>query len=154
MVDQPEQAPGVELFPIGYVQTGFADPADAPSQAAEAFTEAGRVVLHDRFAAGLTGLRGHPYLWLITWLHAQAEEQTTELLVVPRSMEATGGRTGVYATRSPHRPNRLGLSLVRVEDISGNTIEFSGVDLVSGTPVLDIKPWYRGIDGPPEGDSE
>lgn len=154
MVEQPEQAPAIELAPIGYVLTGFADPADAPSQAAEAVAEAGRVVLYDRYAAGLTGLRGHPYLWLITWLHAQPAEQTTELLVVPRSMEATGGRTGVYATRSPHRPNRLGLSLVRVSSISGNIIEFCGVDLVSGTPVLDIKPWYRGIDSPPEGDSE
>lgn len=140
----------VELVPIGYLLTDFTDPAEAPPQATEAFAERGRVVLYDRFAPGLTGLRGHPYVWLITWLHAQSADQTAEMLVVPRSMQATGGRTGVYATRSPHRHNRLGLSLVRVRDVRGNVLDFDGVDLVSGTPVLDIKPWYRGTDSPPD----
>jgi tRNA (adenine37-N6)-methyltransferase len=144
-----EVAESVELVPIGYVLTDFADPAEAPPQATEAFAERGRVVLFDRFAAGLTGLQGHPYVWLITWLHAQPDEQTAEMLVVPRSMEDSGGRTGVYATRSPHRHNRLGLSLVRVRAVHGNSLDFDGVDLVSGTPVLDIKPWYRGTDSPP-----
>lgn len=144
MSDQP-----VLLHPIGYVLTGFTEPDQAPPQAAEASAEAGRVVLYDRFAEGLTGLAGNSYIWLITWLHAQPEEQTTEMLVVPRSMEATGGRTGVYATRSPHRYNRLGLSLVRVREVAGNVVDFDGVDLVSGTPVLDIKPWSRGTDTPP-----
>ncbi|MFL6163357.1 MAG: tRNA (N6-threonylcarbamoyladenosine(37)-N6)-methyltransferase TrmO [Jatrophihabitantaceae bacterium] len=141
--------PPVQLRPIGYVLTGFTDPAEAPPQATEAFAEAGQVVLYDRFAEGLTGLPGQRYVWLISWLHAQPEEQTTEMLVVPRSMEATGGRTGVYATRSPHRHNRLGLSLVRVRKVAGNVIDFDGVDLVSGTPVLDIKPYGRGTDSPP-----
>jgi len=140
----------IELVPIGYLLTDFTDPADAPPQATEAFAEHGRVVLYDRFAPGLTGLRGHPYVWLITWLHAQPADQTAEMLVVPRSLQATGGRTGVYATRSPHRHNRLGLSLVRVRDVAGNVLDFDGVDLVSGTPVLDIKPWYRGTDSPPD----
>lgn len=147
MLKEPVQP--IELVPIGYVQTGFTDPGDVPPQATEAYSERGRVVLYDRFAPGLTGLQGHPYVWLISWLHAQPAEQTTEMLVVPRSMEATGGRTGVYATRSPHRHNRIGLSLVRVRAVEGNVLEFDGVDLVSGTPVLDIKPWWRGTDSPP-----
>jgi tRNA-Thr(GGU) m(6)t(6)A37 methyltransferase TsaA len=147
--DDPGMHPPVQLSPIGYVVSEFAEPQDAPPQATEAYDQRGQVILYERFAAGLDGLQGQRYVWLLTWLHAQPEEATTEMLVVPRSMEATGGRTGVYATRSPHRHNRLGLSLVRVVGVSGNVLDFYGVDLVNGTPVLDIKPWYAGTDTPP-----
>lgn len=145
----PEQ-PSIQLTPIGYVRTGYTDPAEAPPQAGEARAESGRLVLDDRFAAGLTGLRPGRWIWLISWLHAQPDEHTIELLVVPRSREATGERTGVFATRAPHRPNPVGLSLVRIRAMSGSTLDFDGVDLVDGTPVLDIKPWADGIDRPPE----
>jgi tRNA (adenine37-N6)-methyltransferase len=141
--------PPVQLSPIGYVVSEFSTPQDAPPQATEAYDQRGQVILYERFAAGLDGLQAQRYVWLLTWLHAQPEEATTEMLVVPRSMEATGGRKGVYATRSPHRHNRLGLSLVQVVNVAGNVLDFRGVDLVSGTPVLDIKPWYEGTDSPP-----
>lgn len=140
--------PIITLRPIGYVATDYSVPSDAPPQATEAYGESGRIVLHEQFATGLIGLRRDQHVWLLTWLHAQPEEDTTDMLVVPRSMERTGGRTGVFATRSPHRHNRLGLSLVRITDIQGNVIHFRGVDLVNGTPVLDIKPW-AGCDMPP-----
>jgi len=140
--------PIITLWPIGYVTTDYADPSKAPPQATEAYGESGHIVLHEEFATGLTGLRRDQHVWLLTWLHAQPEEDTTDMLVVPRSMERTGGRTGVFATRSPHRYNRIGLSLVRITEIRDNVVHFRGVDLVSGTPVLDIKPW-AGCDMPP-----
>lgn len=140
--------PAITLRPIGYVATDYANPSEAPPQATEAYGDSGYVVLCEPFAAGLTGLRRDQHVWLLTWLHDQPEEDTTDMLVVPRSMERTGGRTGVFATRSPHRYNRLGLSLVRITDIRDNVVHFRGVDLVSGTPVLDIKPW-AGCDMPP-----
>ena len=145
----PEVHPPVRLDPIGYVITDYTEPRSTPPQASEASEKPGRVVLYEQYADGLTGLKGVPYIWLLTWLHAQPEEQTTDMLVVSRSLEGTGQRTGVFATRSPHRHNRIGLSMVRVENITGNVIAFYGVDLVTGTPVLDIKPWVRGIDAPP-----
>jgi tRNA-Thr(GGU) m(6)t(6)A37 methyltransferase TsaA len=141
--------PPVELFPIGYVVTGYTRPGDTPPQAAENFQERGHLVVYEQYSDGLLGLENHPHIWLLTWLHSQREEQTTRLHVVPRGMEQTGQLRGVFATRSPNRHNRLGLSLVRVVEIVGNIINFHGVDLVSGTPVLDIKPWSTGIDIPP-----
>jgi tRNA-Thr(GGU) m(6)t(6)A37 methyltransferase TsaA len=140
--------PIITLRPIGYVATDYTDPLDAPPQASEAYGESGHVVVHEPFVTGLTGLRRDQHVWLLTWLHAQPEDYTTDMLVVPRSMERTGGRTGVFATRTPHRHNRIGLSLVRITDIRDNMVYFRGVDLVSGTPVLDIKPW-AGCDTPP-----
>lgn len=147
-----DHLPIITLRPIGYVATDYADPSDAPPQATEAYGESGQVVLHEEFATGLTGLRHDQHVWLLTWLHAQLEEDTTDMLVVPRSMEGTGGRTGVFATRSPHRYNRIGLSLVKIADIRDNVVRFHGVDLVSGTPVLDIKP-FAGCDMPPPRDA-
>ena len=66
---------------------------------------------------------------------------------------ATGEVQGVFASRAPHRPNSIGLSLVELVDIDGTVITFRGVDLVDGTPVLDIKPWFADCDLPlPEDD--
>ena len=59
-----------------------------------------------------------------------------------------GKRVGIFSTRTPHRPNPIGLTLARLERISGNQIEVSGLDLVSGTPILDIKPYIPKYDMP------
>ncbi len=139
----------IQMSPIGHVETGYAQPAVTPPQATENFAEPGRVVLDARFAEGLDGLAQSRYAWLLTWLHAQDDADTAPLRVVPRGLDGTGQTRGVYATRTPNRHNRIGLSLVKVESVRGNVVEFRGVDLVNGTPVLDIKPWSRGADIPP-----
>jgi tRNA-Thr(GGU) m(6)t(6)A37 methyltransferase TsaA len=139
----------IQMSPIGHVVTGYERPEVTPPQATENFTEPGRVVVYDRFADGLDGLADARYAWLLTWLHAQDDRDTEPLRVVPRGLEGTGETRGVYATRTPNRHNRIGLSLVQVESVRGNVVEFRGVDLVDGTPVLDIKPWSRGADIPP-----
>lgn len=146
---RPDAGTGISLSPIGYVATAFARPGDAPPQAGLATGEHGRVLVEDRFAPGLSGLRGGQYVWLLTWLHDQTDEETEPLRVVPRGWEGTGRDTGVYATRTPNRHNRLGLSLVRLRDVEDGVLHFSGVDLVDGTPVLDIKPWSDACDVPP-----
>jgi tRNA-Thr(GGU) m(6)t(6)A37 methyltransferase TsaA len=145
----PDTAPRIELTPIGHVATRYATADGVPSQSTENAGESGRVVVYGRFRDGLDGLDAFPYVWLLTWLHAQADEDTADLRVVPRALEATGGTRGVFSTRSPHRVNRLGLSLVRVVRVEDGTVHFTGVDLVDGTPVLDIKPWFAGTDSPP-----
>ena len=139
----------VRLHPIGVVRTGYDRPGVTPPQATENPDEPGRVVLDERFVEGLDGLARHRYAWLLTWLHAQTDEEAYEMRVVPRGLEGTGQTRGVFATRTPNRPNRLGLSLVKLLDVTGNVIRFEGVDLVDGTPVLDIKPWSQGSDTPP-----
>ena len=55
----------------------------------------------------------------------------------------------MFASRAPQRPNPIGLSLVRSRGVAGNVIDFAGVDLLDGTPVLDIKPWFADADVPP-----
>jgi tRNA (adenine37-N6)-methyltransferase len=147
----PEEAADrfVRLIPIGYVVTDFDTVAEVPAQATEACHERGRVVVYERFRDGLLGLDRCPHIWLLTWLHAQDRAQV--LQIVPRVTRlAEGERHGVFATRAPGRPNQLGLSLVQVIGVTDGEVFFSGVDLLTGTPVLDIKPWRRGTDTPAE----
>ncbi|WP_214408496.1 tRNA (N6-threonylcarbamoyladenosine(37)-N6)-methyltransferase TrmO [Sphaerisporangium fuscum] len=148
MPEQTVRQP-VRISPIGHVETGYGRPEDAPPQATENYREQGRVVVYDEYRDGLAGLENCPHIWLLVWLHAQDDDQAAELRCVPRGLTATGEKRGVFSTRSPNRPSRLGMSLVRVVGIDGNVIHFHGVDLVDGTPVLDIKPWVRSTDVPP-----
>lgn len=141
-----EPAGPIEVSPIGVVETRFRDPASTPAQAAENYAERGTLVVFQRFADGLDGLAAGRHVWLVTWLHAQHGDGTDTLRCVPRGGDRAAG---VFATRSPARPGRIGLSLVRIARVDGRRVEFDGVDLVDGTPVLDVKPWVRGIDTPP-----
>jgi tRNA-Thr(GGU) m(6)t(6)A37 methyltransferase TsaA len=141
----------MELTPIGHVVTEHhdlaADLAAVPSQAVEAPVTTATVVVRDDLVDALLGLDRYPYVWLLTWLHAGAGEPVP-LRLVPRTTEATGEVQGVFASRAPQRPNPIGLSLVRLLGVEGNVVRFAGVDLLDGTPVLDIKPWFDDCDHP------
>lgn len=147
---RPDAGTAIPMSPIGYVTTQFARPQDAPPQAGLATQEQGSLLVADRFAPGLSGLRAGQFVWLLTWLHQQTDEETEPLRVVPRGWEGSGRDTGVYATRTPNRHNRIGLSLVRLRAVEDGVLHFAGVDLVDGTPVLDIKPWSDACDVPPQ----
>ena len=156
----PEPARGpldpVELRPIGHVRTPYRSMADTPIQTARNPTEPGRLVVLDQYAAGLDGLEGFDYAHLICFLDQawQADGMGTRpftgdrLRPVPFLLQGTGERVGVFATRSPVRPNYLALSLVRVVAVHGTTVDFTGVDLLDGTPVLDLKPFEPHLDVP------
>jgi tRNA-Thr(GGU) m(6)t(6)A37 methyltransferase TsaA len=133
--------------PIGHLETTYTDTATTPSQASLSERTA-RVVVHEDFVDGLLGLERYPYLWLLTWLHDQPAERPLQL--VPRATEATGEVQGVFASRAPVRPNPIGLSLVRQLGVEGPVVTVAGVDLLDGTPVLDIKPWFADCDLPPD----
>jgi tRNA-Thr(GGU) m(6)t(6)A37 methyltransferase TsaA len=139
----------IDLTPIGYVTSPLRAPADAPSQASESTGEAARVVVREELVDALLGLDRYPYLWLVTWLHHGGDEPGP-LQVVPRATAATGEVQGVFASRWPHRPNSIGLSLVHQVGIAGNVVTLAGADVVDGTPVLDIKPWFADCDLPPD----
>jgi tRNA (adenine37-N6)-methyltransferase len=146
----------VELRPIGYVQTPYTSLADTPIQTSRNPTEPGRLVVLDQYAAALDGLEGFDYAHLICFLHQawQADDRGSRpftgdrLRPVPFLLQDTGERVGVFATRSPVRPNYLALSLVRVVAVRASTVDFTGVDLIDGTPVLDIKPFEPHLDVP------
>ena len=142
----------VPLHPIGYVLTGHEQLDGTPTQAPENAGETAELVVLAEFAAGLRGLEGFDYAWLITWFDRLAGEPG-RLEDVPNALRETGQTFGVYATRSPARPNHLGLSLVRILSVDGARMRFAGVDLLDRTPVLDIKPFIPQVDIPPEGAS-
>jgi tRNA-Thr(GGU) m(6)t(6)A37 methyltransferase TsaA len=150
-----EQAPRARrtfrLRPIGYVRTPYRHPEETPTQASLNPDERGLLVVYPRYAPALTGLAEFEYVQLITLLDRVPEdlpEGEGQLVQVPFMLQDTGEEVGVFASRFPVRPNRLGLSLVRVERVRGRHVEFAGVDMLDRTPVLDVKPWEQHLDIP------
>lgn len=92
------------------------------------------------YAAGLRDLEGFEYVILLTYMH----QATSEPLEVVPFLDSVAH--GVFASRSPIRPNRIGLSVVRLIAIQGSTLRFEGTDMLDGTPVLDIKPYVPAFD--------
>jgi len=138
--------PPLELQPIGIVRTAFTEKVDAPRQPRAARDVPGRIELfpgHD-FEHAVEDLEGWEYLWVIYWFHLNASWRPKVL--PPRS---TTGRKGVFSTRSPHRPNPIGLSAVRLDRVEGLTLHVRDVDMVDGTPVLDLKPYVPYTDAHP-----
>ena len=135
------------LEPIGFVHSSMASKVEAPRQPAAAEDQPARIELlpNRHFEHALEDLEGWDYLWVIYWFHLN--EGWRPKVLPPRS---TTGRKGVFATRSPHRPNPLGLSAVRLERVEGLTLHVRGADMVDGTPVLDIKPYVPYTDAHPD----
>jgi tRNA-Thr(GGU) m(6)t(6)A37 methyltransferase TsaA len=86
----------------------------------------------------LAGLEGFSHVWLISSFHLNTNKRVKPKVHPPR---LEGAKVGLFATRSPHRPSPIGLSLARLVEIKGGTIHLAGIDLVDGTPILDIKPY-------------
>ena len=111
-----------------------------------------RIVLEPRFGAdSVRGLETFGYIWLHFIFHGVLDEGWSPLVRPPR----LGGKRkmGVFATRSPHRPNHLGLSLLKLERIdceNGVSLICSGADLLDGTPVVDIKPYIPFVEAKPD----
>ena len=122
--------------PIGWVHSPLQRRADAPKQGHEGAPDA-RVQIAPAFLPGLDGIRAGQDILLLTWLH---EAQRDVLAVHPRD-DQTQPLAGVFATRSPDRPNPIGLHRVRVLAIEGGgSLHVQGLEAIDGTPVIDIKP--------------
>jgi len=133
--------------PIGAVRTPFSDPAATPLQAAFS-TARGTVEILPDFRDGLSALTGFSHVILIYRFHRAAGEELSERPLID------GAKVhGIFATRHFNRPNRLGLSGVRLTGIDGATLAVEGVDLLDGTPVLDIKPYIPAFDSVPDATS-
>ena len=130
----------ITLQPIGYLETPFNDIADMPIQPSVLADTRGKAVLDEKFMPGLKDLDGFSHIILLFLLHKISGYQ---LEVVP-FMDTLPH--GIFATRSPKRPNRIGMSIVRVESVVGNIVHFKGVDMLNGSPLLDIKPYYSYFD--------
>ncbi len=130
----------LRLRPIGVIHSPFEQPRGTPIQSALADGAVGSVTVFEDFHEGLKDLEGFERIWLLYWFHCALEGR---LLVTPF---LDTEQRGVFATRSPARPNALGLSCVRLIRIEGNTLHVSDIDVIDGTPLLDIKPYVPRFD--------
>ena len=130
----------VTFRPIGLIRTPYTEPEGMPIQASVAVGVPGRVELDPSLEEGLADLDGFSHLILIYHLHLAAGPRLT---VTPFLDDQPHG---IFATRSPARPNAIGLSTVRLVAVVGSTIEVLDVDMVDGTPLLDLKPYVPAFD--------
>ncbi len=130
----------MNLNVIGVIHTPHRASAGTPVQAAAAVGISGRVEVLPEFAPGLKDLEGFERIWLVYWFD---RAKPAEVTVVPYLDSVP---RGVFATRAPCRPNPIGLSAVRLVRIEGNVLHVEGVDMLDGTPLLDIKPYVPKFD--------
>jgi tRNA-Thr(GGU) m(6)t(6)A37 methyltransferase TsaA len=121
--------------PIGRVRSPLVDLADAPRQGDEGAPEA-KLVVDAEYAAGLAGIEVGDELLVLTWL----DRASRDVLAVHPRGDQTRPEQGVFATRSPHRPNPIGLHRVTVVAVEGPVIRVGNLEAVDGTPIVDIKP--------------
>lgn len=141
-----------EIEPIAYFRSPFKTKFGIPRQSGLVDELRGSIVFESKFSNedALRGLEGFDYIWLIWGFSANELVNRTwkegdNLTVRPPRL---GGneRVGVFASRSPFRPNGLGLSSVRIVSIGKGVIEVSGADLMDGTPIYDVKPYLPYVD--------
>jgi tRNA-Thr(GGU) m(6)t(6)A37 methyltransferase TsaA len=126
--------------PIGIIHSSFKESKGTPIQPVASLNSSATVEVFDEFAAGLMDIEGFSHLILIFHMHLIKKPL---LKVIPfLDTEAHG----VFATRSPGRPNPIGFSVVELEKSSGNMLYVKGVDIIDGTPLLDIKPFVPAFD--------
>ncbi len=133
-----------QVKPIGIVHSPFRESSGTPIQPKVAKQAEGTVELHAEYREGLDDLAGFDRIWLLCWFHRAAEPR---LHVVPYLDDT---ERGLFATRAPSRPNPIGLSPVRLLGIDGNVLRVAELDILDGTPVLDIKPYSPRFDCFPE----
>lgn len=136
------------LEPIGVIHSGHQVPGKTPIQPVCAQGSPGRVEVFEPYAEGLDDIEGYSHLHLIYWLHRADEVAgsvagSSPLKVVPFLDDVP---RGVFATRTPVRPNPLGLSIVRLVERRGRELLVEDLDVLDGTPLLDIKPYVEGFD--------
>ena len=143
------------INPIAHIRTEFSEKFGIPRQSGLAASLRGTIVFEPEYrnADALRGLEGFSHLWLIWEFSANTTKGEWQPTVRPPRL---GGneRMGVFATRSPFRPNPLGLSCVEIDSIEldtvgGPVIHVKGADLMDGTPIYDIKPYIKYADARP-----
>ncbi len=132
----------IELKQIGVIRSPYTELAGMPIQPAVADDARGTVELYEEYAEGLQDLDGFSHVILLYQFHLSSG---FDLTLVP-FMDSI--RRGVFSTRAPRRPNPLGMSVVRLERIDDRTLHVIDIDVLDGTPLLDIKPYVPAFDSP------
>jgi tRNA-Thr(GGU) m(6)t(6)A37 methyltransferase TsaA len=134
----------VEFRPIGIIHTPFKSREDVPIQSTGGQDVEGIVEVDPDYAEGLEDIGGFSHLLLVYHLHLS---QGYKLKVMP-FMDTV--ERGLFSTRAPRRPNAIGVSVVNLEKVDGNKLHIRGIDMVDGTPLLDIKPYVPTLYPSPE----
>src|SRR5215469_2680508 len=131
-----------DVFPVGRVHSVLIERSGAPRQPWEGAPKA-TLEIYPELVEGLDGIHVGQNIWVLTWLH---ETRRSTLKVYPRGETRL---TGVFATRSPDRPNPIGLHRTKVLGVDGGRfIQVEGMEVIDGTPVIDIKPVLDGETAP------
>ncbi len=125
----------ITYTPIGIIYSPFKEPKGMPIQPKGAKDIEGSVEIFEKYIKGLQNLDGFSHIILLYHFHLSKEYSLTVKPYLDNNSR------GVFATRAPSRPNAIGLSVVKLEKIEKNIIHIKNVDIVDGTPVLDIKPY-------------
>jgi tRNA-Thr(GGU) m(6)t(6)A37 methyltransferase TsaA len=131
---------------IGRVRSPWTDRADCPKNMREA-RERGRpakVELDSAYAEGLSGIERFSHVVLLTWLDGARRD-----LIVQKPRRAEAAR-GTFALRSPVRPNPVGLHVAKLLGVDGATLTIEGIDVLDGTPIIDVKPYFASTDSIPD----
>jgi tRNA-Thr(GGU) m(6)t(6)A37 methyltransferase TsaA len=123
------------LSPIGFLRSPLIQRETAPNQGTEGAPDAW-IDVNPALAAGLEGIAPGQEIIVITWLH----QSRRDILQLHPQWDITKPLTGVFATRSPDRPNPLGLHRVTVRSVEGTRLQVGPIEAIAGTPVVDIKP--------------
>lgn len=130
----------IVLTPIGVIHSSLNDESkQVPFQSFTSDVE-GTIEVEEEFEPGLDGIEGFSHLFLVYYMH---KNRNTKLRTVPLLEEE---ERGIFSTRSPSRPNHIGVSTVRLLSREGRVLRVKGVDIFDGTPVLDIKPYVPKVD--------
>ena len=124
---------------IGIIHSPYYTIEDMPIQPKGSSMD-GVVVLNENFVSGLKDIEGFSHIYLLYSFHKVTK---TKLVVIPFMDKQP---RGVFATRSPQRPNHIGVSIVKLKRVEGNKIFVHGIDILDGTPLLDIKPYIEKFD--------
>ena len=130
----------IAVTPIGTIHTPYKEAKDIPIQGTFRKDVEGWIELKKKYAPGLKALNEFSHAFLIYYFHKSEKEN---ILGKPYLEDETHG---IFAIRSPHRPNHIGISIVKISEIKGNKMYFKEVDMLDGTPLLDIKPYSKYFD--------
>ncbi|HOQ65660.1 MAG TPA: tRNA (N6-threonylcarbamoyladenosine(37)-N6)-methyltransferase TrmO [Methanosarcina thermophila] len=133
MSENPEASEVIEMMPIGYVENDYLEPVYNE----EVYNKVSKVILREKFTDGLYRTEDFEKLYILFYFSKSKGYK----LIHRRRYD--GEISGVFASRSPYRPNGIGLTLVELLKVEGNVIHVKGLDAINGTPVLDIKPYIK-----------
>jgi tRNA-Thr(GGU) m(6)t(6)A37 methyltransferase TsaA len=164
----PAPAANVPMTVIGVIRSAHTEPETTPIQAALNRADHAAIEIAEPYREGLAGLDGFGYAWLLTWLHRPGDRKDAgdrkepgaregraprgglpPLRQVPFLLRRQQREMGIFATRGPRRVNPIGLSLIQLLEVTPEAVRFAGVDVIDGTPVIDLKPYVTRFDRPP-----